>query len=49
VDENEEDMTEFLSVNDGMIGTPFTVIKNNGKIYKIAGYDQPKFNEALAL
>ena len=48
VDQNDEDMNEYMTVNDGMIGTPFTVIKKDGKLHKIQGYDQPKFNELLA-
>lgn len=43
-------MMEFMSVNDGMIGVPFTVIKkDDGSEVKISGYDQGKFKEALSL
>lgn len=43
-------MMEFMSVNDGMIGVPFTVIKkDDGSEVKISGYDQAKFKEALSL
>lgn len=49
VNEDEAAMNEFLSVNDGMIGTPFTVVENKGETHKIAGYDQPKFTSALGL
>ena len=47
-DENPDFMTEFMSVNDGMIGVPFTVIKDeDGKIFKISGFDQAKFKKTL--
>ncbi len=49
VDEDESAMGEFMQVNDGMFGTPFTVIENNGAVTKIAGFDQPKFKAALSL
>jgi glutaredoxin len=46
-DENETFMQEFMSVNDGMIGVPFTVIeKDNGEKVKISGFDLNKFKEA---
>lgn len=47
VDQNDEHMQEYLSVNDGMIGTPFTVIEHDNNTFKIQGYDQPRFNEIL--
>ncbi len=47
-DENQDYMNEFMSLNDGMIGVPFTVIKNGDEtVAKISGYDQKKFTEAL--
>lgn len=43
-------MAEFMSVNDGMLGVPFTVIKSDsGQVTKIAGFDRGKFTEALSL
>jgi glutaredoxin len=43
-------MMEFMSVNDGMIGVPFTVITTaDGKTVKISGFDRPKFQAALGL
>lgn len=48
VDQNDEDMADYMAVNDGMIGTPFTVIEKNGQLHKIQGYDQPRFNQILA-
>ena len=41
-------MAEFMSVNDGMIGVPFTVITNDdGLVIKISGYDRKQFKEVL--
>ncbi|MBP6037818.1 MAG: glutaredoxin family protein [Candidatus Saccharimonas sp.] len=49
-DEDEAGMIEFMNVNDGMIGVPFTVIVDtNGNTTKISGYDQPKFKQVLGL
>jgi glutaredoxin 3 len=49
-DENPDYMSEFMSVNDGMIGVPFTVITtDNGSVSKIVGYDQRKFKSVLGL
>ncbi len=48
VDEDEAAMNDFMSVNEGMIGTPFTVIEKDGETHKIQGYDQPKFNALIA-
>lgn len=43
-------MEEFMQVNDGMIGVPFTVITNEaGAVTKINGFDQKKFKEVLAI
>jgi glutaredoxin len=49
-DEDEAAMMEFMSLNDGMIGVPFTVVTDDAGIQtKISGYDQPKFKKALGL
>lgn len=41
-------MMEFMSVNDGMIGVPFSVVTSDeGEQTKIAGFDQAKFKQAL--
>ncbi len=49
-DEDPEAMMDFMSVNDGMIGVPFTVITaDDGSVTKISGYDQGKFKAALGL
>ena len=47
-DEDEVVMAEFMSVNDGMIGVPFTVIVNNGQTTKISGFDRARLQAALA-
>lgn len=49
-DENPEVMTEFMNVNDGMIGVPFTVITDEkGETTKISGFDQGAFKKTLGL
>lgn len=47
-DTDPQIMTEFMSVNDGMIGVPFTIVKaDDGTETKISGFDLPKFKKAL--
>ncbi|MGH7237253.1 MAG: glutaredoxin family protein [Candidatus Saccharimonadales bacterium] len=47
-DEDPAAMAEFMAVNDGMIGVPFTVITaDDGKQTKIIGYDRAQFQAAL--
>ena len=49
-DTDQQIMIEFMAINDGMIGVPFTVVTNDdGKETKISGFDQPKFKKALGL
>jgi glutaredoxin len=49
-DEDPAVMAEFMAVNEGMIGVPFTVITNDdGTLTKINGFDQGKFKQALRL
>jgi len=49
-DTDDAVMAEFMNVNDGMLGVPFTVIKSDtGEITKIVGFDQAKFKKTLAL
>ena len=49
-DEDDVAMAEFMSLNDGFLGVPFTVIKaKDGKLTKITGFDQPKFKKILSL
>jgi len=49
-DTNPELMAEFMNVNDGMLGVPFTILKSsNGEVTKIAGFDRAKFNKTLSL
>lgn len=43
-------MAEFMNINDGLIGVPFTVIEDDkGQITKISGFDQRKFKQVLGL
>lgn len=43
-------MMEFMSVNDGTIGVPFTVISSDdGSVTKILGFDQGRFKQALGM
>lgn len=49
VDQSDSAMDDFMAVNDGMIGTPLTVIDNDGTTTKISGFDQPKLKAALSL
>ena len=49
-DEDEEAMAEFMKVNDGAFGVPFTVIEyESGPETKIIGFHKSKFKEALGL
>ena len=49
-DEDESALAEFMSVNEGNLGVPFTVIKDDsGNETKILGFDQPKFKHALGI
>lgn len=49
-DEDTAIMDEFMQVNDGMIGVPFTIIKDSeGKETKISGFDRGKFKTVLGL
>lgn len=47
-DQDPAVMAEFMSVNEGMIGVPFSVITDdNGTQTKISGFDQAAFKKAL--
>lgn len=49
-DEDPAAMAEFMTVNDGMIGVPFSVITDDaGNVTKVSGFDQGKFKKALQL
>ncbi len=49
-DSDETLMAEFMNVNDGMIGVPFTVITDDeGTVTKISGYDRGKFKKVLGI
>lgn len=49
VDIDEAAMDSFMTLNEGAISTPFTVIEDGEKVTKIAGFDQPNFKKALGL
>lgn len=42
VDRSDADMDEFMSVNEGLISTPFTVIETNDQTHKVQGFDRTK-------
>lgn len=48
-DEDDAAMAEFMEVNDGMIGVPFTIIKDGDNETKISGFDLAKFKAVLGL
>lgn len=49
-DEDPAAMADFMAVNDGMIGVPFSVVTaDDGTQTKITGFDQGKFKQALGL
>lgn len=49
-DEDEGAMAEFMKVNDGAFGVPFTVIEyESGSETKIIGFHKSKFKEALGI
>lgn len=49
VDTDPKLTEEFMSVSDGFLGTPFTIITaEDGTVTKIAGFDRPKFEQVLA-
>ncbi len=49
-DSDPEAMSEFMSVNEGMLSVPFTVIKaKDDTVTKIVGFDKAKFQKVLSL
>lgn len=49
-DQDPAAMSEFVTVSDGMLSVPFTVIKDSeGNETKISGFDQGKFKQVLGL
>jgi glutaredoxin 3 len=49
-DQDPEGMAEFMSVNDGMISVPLTIIKDQtGNETKISGFDKEKFKQVLGV
>lgn len=49
-DEDDAAMDEFMSVNDGALSVPLTLIKNDdGSEVKILGFDKAKLSSALGI
>lgn len=49
-DIDAEAMAEFMSVNDGTLGVPFTVITaDDGSQTKLLGFERQRFEQALGL
>ena len=49
-DEDDVAMAEFMSVNDGMLSVPLTVIKkDDGSEAKVLGFDKAKLEMELGL
>ncbi len=50
IDQDPKLMSEFMSVCDGMIAVPFTVIEtDDGKAVNMSGFDQKKFKQVLGI
>ena len=49
VDQDPEAMQEFMSVNDGLLGVPLTIIERQGHETKVTGFDPEKIGKALKL
>lgn len=48
VESDGEAMAEFMQVNEGMIGTPFSVVtRESGEVDKIPGFDQGRFKKLI--
>lgn len=49
-DVDQKAMEEFMSVNDGMLSVPFTVIEtDDGKMQKMTGFNANEFKAALGI
>ncbi len=49
-DEDPAALDEFMAINDGNLGVPFTVVTDDdGQSTKILGFDQAKFKQVLGL
>lgn len=47
-DQNDAYMSEFMDLNDGMIGVPFTVIRKNKRVVaKFTGFEPKKIEIAI--
>jgi glutaredoxin len=50
VDQDQAAMNEFMSVNEGQLGVPLTIIKSDdGKEVKVLGFDKAKLSSAIGL
>lgn len=50
IDSNPELMAEFMNINDGHIGVPFSVITgDSAEVTKISGFNHSKFKQVLNL
>ncbi len=50
IDRDPQLMSEFMSVSDGLIAVPFTVIETgDGQVVNISGFDQKKFKQVLGV
>lgn len=47
VDEEPQGMSELMTVSEGRIGVPFTVIDNDGQITKVSGFDRRAIEQAI--
>jgi glutaredoxin len=49
-DQDPAIMEEFMQVNDGMIGVPFTIITDDqGQETKLSGFDLGRFKQILGI
>jgi glutaredoxin len=49
IDESDQNMQDFMTLNEGMIGTPFTVIDDGKTQHKIVGFDRTKLQATLGI
>jgi glutaredoxin len=48
VDVEAQGMSELMTVSDGAIGVPFTVIEHDDRVVKISGFDRGAFQRAFS-
>jgi glutaredoxin len=49
VDQDEDARVEMVSLSDGFMGVPYTVIEKDGNLEKIIGFDRGKIDKILNL